>query len=140
MTDRKEPSEALIASHEYLSWLGVTVEGAKEGYGRIAVPYDEKLANPSGSLHGGVVATVVDNAAGTAIRATLDDPAGTDYVTTDLDLSYVRPAADRVIAEGTVKHIGRSTAVVAVDVFTDADGERKLAATGKVSLRIFREE
>ena len=44
--------------------------------------------NPIGSVHGGVLATLLDSALGCAIHSTL--PAGVGFTKTDLSVSFVR--------------------------------------------------
>jgi len=129
----------VIANHDFLSDLGVTVEEQAEGTATVSLPYDELLANPgSGALQGGVVATLLDHAAGAALRTTFDTADGTvpGHSSTDLNVSYLRPATDDLTAVGTVLRVGGSTGVVRVEV-TDSDGS--LIAEGRVTLHIDRE-
>ncbi|MFJ3492007.1 PaaI family thioesterase [Streptomyces sp. NPDC086091] len=69
------------------------------------------FANPLGTVHGGIAATLLDSALGCAIHTTL--PAGTSYTTLELKVNYIRAArteGQRLTAEGTVIHTGRRTA------------------------------
>ena len=68
---------------------------------------DELHENPMGTMHGGIVATLVDTAMGCAVSSTL--PAGDGFTTLELSTNYVRPitqATGRVHAEGRVVHRG----------------------------------
>ncbi|WP_227377354.1 PaaI family thioesterase [Haladaptatus halobius] len=136
-----ESFQSFIDAHGYLSWLDLRVETVEEGYLEMRIPYDEKLLNPIGSpktIHGGIAATLVDTASGFVLRTTFDDPANARLATTDLNVSYLRPANDDLLAEATVVRAGNSMGVVEVIVrTTDADGERTEAVVGRSSYRLF---
>jgi len=68
--------------------------------------------NPLGTVHGGVIATLLDSAAGCAVHSTL--PAGWGYTSLDLTTKYLRPAtvdSGRMRCEGSVINRGRTTAL-----------------------------
>jgi uncharacterized protein (TIGR00369 family) len=68
--------------------------------------------NPIGTVHGGVLATVLDSAAGCAVHSTL--PAGTGYTSLDLSVRFVRAVtaeSGRLRCEGTVLARGQRTAL-----------------------------
>ncbi|WP_227356739.1 PaaI family thioesterase [Haladaptatus salinisoli] len=137
-----ESFQAFIDAHGYLSWLDLRVETVEEGYLEMRIPYDEKLLNPVGNpktIHGGIAATLVDTASGFVLRTVFDDPANARLATTDLNVSYLRPASDDLLAEATVVRAGNSMGVVEVTVrTTDADGEPTEAVVGRSSYRLFR--
>ncbi len=141
MTER-ERLQSFIDEHSYLSWIGLRVETVESGQLEMRVPFDEKLLNPVADrdvVHGGVAATLVDTASGFALRTTLGNPEDARLVTTDLNVSYIRPAGDDLLAEATVVRSGESIGVVRVTVWTiDPDGERTETAVGRTSYRIFR--
>ncbi len=69
--------------------LGAQVEAADDGSARIAFEVTDEHLNPAGTLHGGVLATLVDTAMGTAVRsATGDDDVP---ATSQLTVTYLRP-------------------------------------------------
>ena len=49
----------------------------------------EAQYNPIGSVHGGVISTLLDSALSCAVHTTL--PAGTGYTTAELKVNFVRP-------------------------------------------------
>ncbi|MEV7427497.1 PaaI family thioesterase [Streptomyces sp. NPDC091212] len=82
-------------------------------HGRIVISLDTRpdFANPLGTVHGGIAATLLDSVMGSAIHTTL--PAGTGYTTLELKVNYIRTAhtdEQTLTAEGTVIHAGRRTA------------------------------
>ncbi|EXU65598.1 thioesterase [Streptomyces sp. PRh5] len=81
--------------------------------GRVVVSLDTRpdFANPLGTVHGGIAATLLDSAMGCAVHTTL--PAGVGYTTLELKVNYIRAArtdGQTLVAEGTVLHAGRRTA------------------------------
>ena len=68
--------------------------------------------NPLGTVHGGVIATILDSATGCAVHSTL--PAGVGYTSVDLTTKYLRPvtvASGQLSCVGTVLSRGRRTAL-----------------------------
>jgi len=85
--------------------------------------------NPIGSMHGGVIATMLDTVTGCAVHATL--PVGVTYTSLDLSVRFiraVRPGTGTVTARGRVVHRGSRTAVAEATV-TDASGRLIATAT-----------
>jgi uncharacterized protein (TIGR00369 family) len=78
-------------------------------------------------VHGGLVCTLLDSAAGSAVQSTL--PAGVSYTSIEIKVNYLRPVhaqSGRLLAHGWVTKPGRRVAFAEADV-RDADG--KLVAT-----------
>lgn len=129
-----------LENHDHLQSLGIAIEAQSEGSVTLSLPFDESLANPgTGVMQGGVVATLIDHAGGAAIRTTLDDPESTPHASTELNVSYVRPASADLRAEATVVRSGSSMGVVEVEVTSEHEGERKTVAVGRVSLHLERD-
>jgi uncharacterized protein (TIGR00369 family) len=53
--------------------LGVYDESAHDGVARLRFDADEGHFNPAGTVHGGVLATLVDTAMASAVRSSTDD-------------------------------------------------------------------
>ncbi|HEY4947473.1 MAG TPA: PaaI family thioesterase [Acidimicrobiales bacterium] len=87
----------------------------------IELDLDARVKNPRGGLQGGLMATLVDVAAG---RAVLNGVGPTDSVATaDLTIHYLRGVTQGPArAEAHVVRRGRSLAVVTVDVIDVATG------------------
>jgi uncharacterized protein (TIGR00369 family) len=85
--------------------------------------------NPLGTVHGGVIATMLDSAAGCAVHSVLS--AGEGYTSLDLTTKYLRPittATGEVTATGTVLSRGSRTALAQARL-TDARGRLLAHAT-----------
>jgi uncharacterized protein (TIGR00369 family) len=134
--------QAFIEEHGFLSWLNLEVEELERGRIVMSVPYDEKLVNPGsevGSIHGGIAASLVDTASGFALRSTFDDPTTGSLATTDLNVTYLRPATNDLRVEAEVLRAGGSMGFTDTLVTSvDPDGEEKDVAVGRTSYRLFR--
>lgn len=106
--------------------------------GRVSVelvPDPSRHDNPLGTVHGGVLSTLLDTVCGCAVHATL--AAGETYTSLDPTVKFLRPAtaASGVLrAEGTILQRGRRTAL-AEGRLTDAAG--RLVAHATSSCMIF---
>ncbi|MFT4882013.1 MAG: hypothetical protein ACI9CA_001183 [Natronomonas sp.] len=135
-----DANRRFLASHDHLQDLGITIDHQEEGRVVLSLPHDDSLANPgSETMQGGVVATLIDHGGGAAIRTVLADPFETPHATTDLNVSYLRPATGDLTAEAEVVRAGTAMGVVAVDVTGDTPVGEKAVATGRVSLHIKRD-
>jgi uncharacterized protein (TIGR00369 family) len=79
-------------------------------HGRVVFTFQasEQFANPFGTVHGGILATVLDSAMGMAALTAMPD--GASAPTVALEVKYVRPVATDaglLRAEGVVVHAGR---------------------------------
>lgn len=133
-----------LDDHGYLSWLGVELESAAPGRAVMTLAYREELTNPGSQdaprTHGGIPATLIDTASGFALRTTFDDPARAALTTTDLDVSYLRPATDDLRVECQVVRAGGTVGVTRASVTSVApDGDRKEVAIGTATYRLFRD-
>src|SRR5579862_3506223 len=111
-------------------------DGVSFGEGRAAfrLTPQEFHYNPLGSVHGGVIATMVDSACGCAVHTML--PAGVFYTSLDLSVKFLRPVTIRtgpITAEGTVVHLGRRTALAEARI-TDEAGKVYVTATSSCLL------
>lgn len=136
--------QGFIEEHGYLSWLGVELESASPGRAVMVLPYREELTNPTPGdtprTHGGIPATLIDTASGFALRTTFDDPARAALTTTDLDVSYLRPATDDLRVECEVARAGGTVGVTRASVTSvPPDGDRKEVAIGTATYRLFRD-
>ncbi len=91
--------------------------------------------NPLGSVHGGVLSTLLDTAAACSVHSTL--PAGVGYTSLDLTVKFLRPvtvASGRITCRGSVLQRGRRTALAEARM---ADAQGRLVAHATSSCLIF---
>src|SRR4051794_5285808 len=69
--------------------LGAVVSEVDEGTARLTFDATDEHLNPAGTVHGGVLATLVDTAMGQAVRSTTGD--GDVPATSQLTVTYLRP-------------------------------------------------
>lgn len=81
--------------------LPATEEDKTVGRAVVELPVSERLHNPMGRVHGGVLAALADAAMGIAFARTLDE--GQDFSTIDLHVHFMRPVVTKkLIATGTM--------------------------------------
>jgi len=115
-----------------IDMAGMEVE---EGSVTVYLNPQEFHYNPLGSVHGGVLATLLDTAATCSVHTTL--PTGVGYTSLDLNVKFLRPvtvAAGRIKCRGAVLQRGRRTALAEARM-TDAQG--RLVAHATSSCLIF---
>jgi acyl-coenzyme A thioesterase 13 len=113
------------------SLAGMKLLDAKDGKAVVRLEVTEAVQNMGGSLHGGAIATLVDDAGTCAIIS--KDRDHRPGVTTDLNVSYFSPGPGGtfVLAEATVLKTGRTLAFVSVDIKREHDGV--LVAQGRMT-------
>lgn len=118
-----------------LQTMGLSLVDIGEGLAVFEGTPDERFYNPSGTVHGGYAATLLDSACGIAVHTRMTAEQG--YTTLELKVSYLRAlTADsgRVRAQGRVLSLGRRAA------FTEAtlvDARGRLCATATSTLLVF---
>ncbi|CDG83940.1 PaaI family thioesterase [Janthinobacterium agaricidamnosum] len=123
ITAGKFPSAPIA---ELLGFIPVSMEA-----GRVVLQGTPRFDhyNPSGSVHGGYAATLLDTALGCAIHTML--PAGKGFSTLELKVNYIRAMSDQtgpVRAEGKVISVGGQVGI-AEGRITDANGKLYAFAT-----------
>lgn len=96
---------------------------------------DTSVYNPIGTVHGGLVCTLLDSVCGCAVQSTL--PQGTGYTSLEIKVSYLRPVSagsGELTARGWVSRAGRRAAFTDGDVRT-SDG--KVVATATSTCLVF---
>lgn len=117
-----------------MATLGVDAVEVEHGRIVFTLTPAEWHYNPIGSVHGGVIATLLDSAAGCAVHSTL--PAGTGYTSLDLAVKFLRPVSVRsgtLRCEGLLLHAGSRTALAEAKL-TDATGRLLAHATSSCLL------
>jgi uncharacterized protein (TIGR00369 family) len=107
------------------------VESVTAVFGSVTVKLrpQEFHYNPLGTVHGGVIATLLDTAAACSVHSTL--PAGMGYTSMDLTTKFLRPVtvdSGLLTCTGTVLSQGRRTALAQAQL-TDEEGRLLAHAT-----------
>jgi len=115
--------------------LGYDVTEAESGRVIITVNPSEAHLNPYGTVHGGVVATLLDSCMGLAVQSTLEK--GLGQTTVEFKISLLRPITPQtgpIQAEGVVLHRGRRIGTAEGRL---TDGQGRLLAHGTTTCLIF---
>jgi uncharacterized protein (TIGR00369 family) len=110
------------------------IEAIEEGKVVATLVPREFHYNPLGTVHGGVIATMLDTAASCAVHTTL--PAGVGYTTLDLTTKFLRAVtveSGKLTCVGTVLSRGRRTALGQAQL-TDERGRLVAHATASCLL------
>lgn len=94
---------------------------AEEGRVVVEMRAQEFHYNPLGSMHGGIIATLLDTATGCAVHSTL--AAGEGYTSLDLTTKFLRAVtvdSGLLRCEGTVVQRGRRTALAQAQLHDEA--------------------
>lgn len=109
--------------------LGLSGFSAEVGTASFRLVPQEFHYNPLGTVHGGVISTLLDTAAACSVHSTL--PAGVGYTSLDLNVKFLRPvsiASGRLTCTGAILQSGRRTALAEARL-TDAKGRLLAHAT-----------
>ncbi len=91
------------------------MEAADDGSARISFEATDEHLNPAGTLHGGVLATLVDTAMGLAVFRGDNAP-----VTIEMKVTYLEPAKPGVLlVEALVRKRGRRITIVEAEITQD---------------------
>ncbi|MEO5860362.1 MAG: PaaI family thioesterase [Pyrinomonadaceae bacterium] len=106
--------------------MGMRLTAMRPNEAVVQLEMRDDLRQPSGVLHGGVTATLIDTAMAFAVRTYLTDTEPT--ATIDLTVHYLRPHFEgRAICTARVVRPGKRIFTVSADVHNE---EGKLIATG----------
>jgi uncharacterized protein (TIGR00369 family) len=95
----------------FVELIGLRLVGVEPARVTFEFEPSEYMYSPLGTVHGGLLTTVLDSAMGCALHTTL--PAGVTYTTLELKVNFNRPVTDRtgpMSAEGRVVHAGGTVA------------------------------
>jgi uncharacterized protein (TIGR00369 family) len=104
--------------------VGLVMNEVRRGYARMTLPYRTEVTQPSGIVHGGAIATLIDTVVVGAILSLYDDPAegSKGLVTVSSSIQYLASGkGDDLIAQARVRKRGKNLTFVEVEVAT-ADG------------------
>jgi uncharacterized protein (TIGR00369 family) len=111
--------------------LGATVTEVDEGAARVEFEATDEHLNPAGTVHGGVLATLVDTAMGTAVRSATGD--GDVPATSQLTVTYLRPGKPgRLEVTARVRTRGEHLTVCEADI--EQDGRSLVHAVATFAL------
>ena len=127
-----------LRNNPFQHFVGIEVLKLGEGKSVLLLELKEHHFNLYGIPHGGVHATLLDIAMGTA--ASFPDTSGieVDSVTLNLSIDYIAPPSSRIlVAKGKVTKMGKSIAYCTAEIF---DEDKKLIASGRSIFKLYDRE
>ena len=127
-----------LRNNPFQHYVGITVLELGGGKSVLQLELEKHHFNLYGIPHGGVYATLLDIAMGTA--ASFPDESGreVDSVTLNLSVDYIAPPTSKVlIAKGEVTKKGKSIAYCTAEIF---DEDKKLIASGRSIFKLYDRE
>jgi uncharacterized protein (TIGR00369 family) len=115
--------------------LGMVDFGGERGSIKVGLDPEHRHYNPLGTVHGGVLSTLLDTAAACSVHSTLEP--GERYTSLDLTVKFLRPVtveSGRLRAVGRVVQRGRRTALAEAQLYDASD---RLVAHATSSCMIF---
>lgn len=110
-------------------FIGVETREGDDGAVSLGITADERHLNPSGTVHGGVIATLIDIAMARAVESQLED--GEKPATIEMKTNYLEAGEPgRIIATAQVRKRGRNVIVAEAEVHQDDSGEVIALAIG----------
>jgi len=118
----------------FWSLLGMELVEVKKGWAKIKLPFNEKLTNAVGLMHGGAIFSPADSAVGMALIGLIDRDQ--NISTLEMKINYLKPVrGSAIIAEAKIVHRGTQTAIGDVEVRDENDA---LIAKGLATYAIFK--
>jgi uncharacterized protein (TIGR00369 family) len=112
--------------------IGFRVEPGEAGEAVVRLAVDDRLHNPMGRVHGGVLAALSDAAMGIAFGRTLDE--GQDFATIDLHVHFMRPVrGQQLTATARVQQRGLRIGFVECNI---VDDRQRLIASASCSCTV----
>ena len=100
----------------YGAFIGISIDDFSEGKVICSVALRDHHLNNGGRVHGGVLTSLADTAAGAAVRTVR--PEGKLTATTDLSISFLRPpVGNQLVAVAEVLHAGKRLFRVEIEIF-----------------------
>ncbi len=109
--------------------LGVKVSSAEEGRAVVSLQAEEHHLNPSGTVHGGVVYTLIDICMAQALN-TMTEEDDQPFVT-EIKVNYMEPGKPGMLASTTQVRKSGKRGTIEAEVVQEEDGDEVIAlATG----------
>ncbi|MBJ7356178.1 PaaI family thioesterase [Nocardioides sp.] len=127
--------QGLMPPPPVMSTIGMTHFHAERGTVTCGMRAETFHYNPLGGVHGGMISTLLDTAAGCSVHSTL--AVGEGYTSLDLSVKFLRPVtvdSGLLACVGKVVSRGRRTALAEAQLFDEND---RLLAHATSSCMIF---
>ena len=128
--------EWMETRNPFWSLLGMELMDIKKGWARVRLPFDEKLTNAIGLVHGGAIFSSADSAVGMALVGLISR--NENISTLEMKINYMKPVkGGEIVSEANIVHRGTQTAIGDVEV---RDEEKNLIAKGLATYAIVKKD
>jgi uncharacterized protein (TIGR00369 family) len=127
--------DGAVPSPPVIDLVGITLTEVDQGRVVMCLTPAEYHYNPLGTMHGGILATLLDSVMACAVHTTL--PQGRGYTSLEIKVNYVRAvtnASGELSAEGRIVHGGNRSAVAEGRV---VDAKGRLCATASTTCLVY---
>lgn len=117
--------------------LGVTLVSVAEGSSCLRIPYDPRVTQQHGLFHGGVTATLADNA--TAFAAYTTMAPDQQPLSVEFKINFLAPAKGEALeARATVLRAGYRLKIAQADIYAIENGQETLVAVALATITATR--
>jgi len=110
--------------------VGAPAPTAEDGEARLEITVGERHLNPAGTVHGGLLATLVDTTMGAAVRSAVDDDVP---ATSQLTVTYLRPGKPGLLVV-TARVSKRGESITVCEAEVEQDGKALVHALATFAL------
>ena len=113
---------ASFGRQQVMAWLGASLTHLTPGHCEITLPHRPELTQQHGYIHGGIIGTIGDTAAGYAAYTLM--PHDASVLTVEYKMNIMAPGdGEFLIARGEVIRAGRALVIARADVFAVKAGK-----------------
>ena len=124
-------------NQKFMETIGAQIGKIEPGACEIILPFDKKLTQQHGFLHGGVIATIADNAAGFAAYSLMED--GNQPLTIEFKINLLSPASSgNLISRAKVLRGGHKIFHTSAEVYKIIHDREILVATSLATIKSSR--
>jgi uncharacterized protein (TIGR00369 family) len=109
--------------------VGTELSSTEEGRASVSLRAEERHLNPGGTVHGGVISTLIDVSMAEALNTMTEE--GEQPFTIQITVNYMKPGKlGTLTSTAAVRKGGERITVVEAEVVQEDDGEAIALATG----------
>src|ERR671921_2681252 len=109
--------------------VGTALSNTEEGRAAVSLEAEERHLNPSGTVHGGVISTLIDASMAEALNTMTEE--GEQPFTIQITVNYMKPGKlGTLTSTAAVRKGGERITVVEAEVVQEDDDEAIALATG----------
>lgn len=117
----------------FREFIGTEVSGVEEGRAVARLEAEDRHLNPNGTVHGGVVYTLVDVSMAEALRTKIEGDGSP--VTIEIKINYMEPGKPGTLSStARIRKAGGRITIVEAEVSQEDSGEVVALATGTYTL------